>query len=305
MQRNLPHKYFLLMRKLCSIVVSVLLLTNLMKAQNSITDYVDSYVGENAVPYVQPLANIFTSSLNTGVWEWSDIGSDFYLRLKLQGMMSFPSESMRTFTGRTTGDFRPQQTAVVPTIIGDENAVRIQGDDNAVYIFPGGLDMNQVILGTPQVTIGGFLNSELTARFLAFEIGNDLDRVSMYGIGGRHAISNYFPDSPVDFSVGYMYHHTKAGDYLNSDQHLVSAHVGKSGRILSGQFSVGYQTSDSDIHYTYDDGDTETDVNLNLTNQNSFIMEAGLGVKLGPVMASTSVSYSEHVALAAGVGVFF
>jgi hypothetical protein len=293
------------MRKLFLIVASALLLTGLVKAQSSIDDVVDSYVGENAEPFVQPLADIFTSSINTGVWEWSTIDQGFYLRLKLQGMVSFPTESMRTFTGRTTGDFSPMQTAIVPTIIGDDRSVTVRGDNNETYIFPGGLDMERVILGTPQITIGGFLNSELTARFLAFPIGDDMDRVRFYGIGGRHAISNYFTDAPVDFSVGYMYHHTEAGDYLNSDQHLVSAHIGKSGRILSGQFSVGYQVSDSDVHYTYDDGETEQEVNLNLTNTNPFIMEAGLGVKLGPVMASSSISYSEHVAIAAGLGLFF
>jgi len=293
------------MRKLIAVFVSVLLLTNLVKAQSSIDDYLNSYIGENAVPYVQPLADVFTSNINTGIWEWSSIGSDFYLRLKVQGMMSFPSESMRTFTGRTTGEFSPAQSVTVPTILGSNESVVVQGEGNTVYIFPGGYDLERVILGTPQITVGGFLNSELTARFLAFPLHNDLDRVRFFGIGGRHSLSNYFTDSPIDLSVGYMYHHTEAGDYLESDQHLVSAHVGKSGPVLSGQFMVGYQTSDSDIHYIYNDGDTDTEVNLNLTNNNPFIMEAGLGVKLGPVLASTAVSYSEHVAASLGLGLTF
>lgn len=293
------------MRKLISIFVFALLLTNLVKAQNSIDDFVNSYAGENAVPYVQPLADIFTSSINTGVWDWSTIDRDFYLRIKLQGMVSFPTQSMRTFSGRTTGDFRPVQTAIVPTIIGDERSVVLHGDNNSIYVFPGGLDLQQVILGTPQITVGGFLNSEVTARFLAFPLNDNLDRVRFYGIGARHSISNYFNDSPIDLSIGYMYHHTEAGNYINSDQHLVSAHIGKTGKILSGQFMVGYQASSSDLHYVYDDGDTQTEVNLNLTNQNPFIMEAGLGVKLGPLMASSSISYSEHVAVAAGLGLFF
>lgn len=293
------------MRHVILIVALWLLLTKMVKAQTSIDDYIDSYAGENAVPYVQPLADIFTSNIHTGVWEWSAIPQDFYLRLKLQGMASFPTESMKTFEGRTTGTFRPEQTVIVPTIIGAENATIIEGNNNEVYIFPGGLDMNRVILGTPQVTVGGFLNSEVTARFLTFDMDNEIERVRFYGLGARHSISNYFVDSPIDLSVGYMYHHLESGDYLNSDHHLISAHVGASGEILSGQFMVGYQTSDSDIHYIYDDGDVETDVNLNLTNNNPFIMEAGLGVKLGPVMASTSVSWSEHVAVSLGAGLFF
>jgi hypothetical protein len=108
------------MRNLILIGALWLLLTQFVKAQSTIDDYIDSYAGENAVPYVQPLADIFTSSINTGVWEWSAIDRDFYLRLKLQGMVSWPTESMRTFTGTTTGDFRPVQTAEVPTIIGND-----------------------------------------------------------------------------------------------------------------------------------------------------------------------------------------
>jgi len=294
------------MRKLIAVFVSWLLLSNLVKGQGGINDVIDSYAGENAVPYVQPLADVFTSNINTGVWDWSSIGQDFYLRLKLQGMFSFPSESMMTFTGRTTGDFRPAQTAVVPTILGDEDAVIIQGEDNTTYFFPGGFDLDQVILGTPQVTVGGFLNSEITARFLAFPLKNDLDRIRFYGIGARHSISNYFTDSPIDLSVGYMYHHTEADDYLNSDQHLVSAHIGKSWRIFSGQLMFGYQTSNSDIHYIYDEGGPdETEVDLTILNENPFIMEAGVGAKFGPLMATGSVSYSEHVAAALGLGLSF
>lgn len=293
------------MRHVILIAALWLLLTKMVKAQTSIDDYIDSYIGENAVPYVQPMADIFTSNIHTGVWEWSAMPQEFYLRLKVQGMASFPTEDMRTFSGRTTGTFQPEQTVIVPTIIGSEDGVIIEGNNNEVYVFPGGFDMNRVILGTPQVTIGGFLNSELTGRFLTFDMNNDIDRVRFYGLGARHSISNYFEDAPIDLSVGYMYHHLQSGDYLESDHHLISAHIGKSGRIFSGQFMVGYQTSDSDIHYIYDEGDTETEVNLNLTNKNPFIIEAGFGARLGPVMASTSVSWSEHVAVSVGAGLFF
>ena len=34
----------------------------------NIKDYLDAYLGENAVPYVQPLADLFASNINTGVW---------------------------------------------------------------------------------------------------------------------------------------------------------------------------------------------------------------------------------------------
>lgn len=296
------------MKRLITVFACLLLITNLVKAQiedRSINDYLDSYVGENAVPYVQPLADLFTSNINTGVWEWSAIPDKFYLRLKVQAMMSFPDQSMRTFTGHTTGDFEPQQSAVVPTIVGDQDGVVLHGNDKTFYAFPGGYDLKRITLGTPQVTIGGFLNSEISGRFLSFPLGDDLERVRFIGIGGRHSISGYFDNAPFDLSVGYFYHHIEAGSYLNSDQHLLSAQIGKSGKILSGHIGVGYQTSASDIHYKYDDGNNEYSVDLDLTNTNPFIMEAGLGLRFGPVFASGSVSYAGHPSVSLGAGLFF
>jgi hypothetical protein len=296
------------MKKVFFAFISCLLMTSLAKAQiekRGIQDYLDSYAGENAVPYVQPLADILTSNINTGIWDWSAIPDEFYLRLKLQGMMSFPDESMRTFTGRTTGDFRPEQSMTVPTIIGDQNATVLQGDNNQVYVFPGGYDLEQITLGTPQVTIGGFLNSEVSGRFLSFRLSDDVGRVHFYGLGARHSLTGYFDNPPIDLSVGYFYHHIEAGSYLDSDQHLVSAMVGKSGKIFSGHLGLGYQTSMSDVHYTFDDGDQQLNVDLDLENNNPWIVEAGLGLKLGPLFASTAVSYARHPTVSAGVGLSF
>jgi hypothetical protein len=270
-----------------------------------IKDYLDAYIGENAKPYVQPLSNLFTSNINTGVWEWSQDDSPFYFRLKAQAIASFPAESMRTFTGKTTGDFRPQQTATAPTIIGDRDPVVLQGEDTTFYVFAGGYDLKRLMLGTPQVTIGGFLHSELSGRFLSFSLGQDLGKVHFIGIGGRHFITDYFTSSPVDVAVGYFYHHIEAGVYLDSDQHLFSVHLGKSGPFFSGQVMIGYQTSGSAVHYTYVDGEDEYDVNLFLENENRLILEVSGGLRLGPLFLSSSVSYAQHFSVSGGFGLFF
>jgi hypothetical protein len=294
------------MKKILTFFIGCLLITNLAKSQNqSIKDYIDAYVGVNAKPYLQPLADLFASNINTNVWDWSSMDSKFYVRFKVQAMVSFPTAAMRTFEGKTTGDFEPMQTHSAPTVIGDENGIVIRGNDNSIYAFPGGYDLKQLTLGTPQVTIGGILHSEIAGRFLSFPLGGDLDRVRFFGIGGRHSLSAYFKNAPFDFSVGYIYHHIEAGDYLDSDQHLVSAHVGKSGKIFSGQLMVGYQTSDTDIHYTYVDGTDEYHVNLLMSNENPWIVEANAGLKLGPVYGSAAISVSPHLTAVLGAGVFF
>ncbi|MEO6132315.1 MAG: DUF6588 family protein, partial [Saprospiraceae bacterium] len=205
------------MKKIIIIFSLCLIGMNLIKSQsNSIKDYLDSYIGTNATPYVQPLTDLFSSNINTGIWEWSNFDKHFFIRAKLQAMVSFPSESMRTFQGITTGDFTPQQTVTVPTIIGHSNQTILQGDNNTVYVFPGGYDLKKMTLGTPQFTVGGFLNSEVSARFLSFPLGQDLGRVRFIGIGARHSITGYFENSTFDVSVGYFYHHITSGTYLDS-----------------------------------------------------------------------------------------
>jgi len=294
------------MKPICALFTGVLLMLIPTKSQaQSIKEYLDAYIGENAKPYVQPLANMFTSNINTGVWEWSAHQSSFYFRLKAQATASYPVESMRIFTGKTTGDFKPAQTATVPTIIGDRNAVILQGEDTTFYVFAGGYDLKRLLLGTPQLTVGGFLHSEISTRFLSFSLGKDLGKVNFLGIGGRHFITDYFETPPIEVAVGYFYHHIEAGVYLDSDQHLFSVHLGKSGKLFSGQLMAAYQTSGSSIHYTYLDGEEEYDVDLFLKNQNTFIMEASAGVRLGPIFATGAISYAQHFSVTGGFGLFF
>lgn len=294
------------MNRIFKLISGCLLITNLVQGQDqTIKEYLDAYVGENAVPYLQPLADLFTSNINTGVWEWSKADSTFYFRLKAQAIVSYPTENMRTFTGHTSGDFQPPQTVIAPTIIGDRTNIILQGEDTTFYVFPGGYDLKRLTLGTPQVTIGGFLHSEISGRFLSFTLGQDIGKVNFIGIGARHFLTDYFKHIPIDFSVGYFYHHIEAGDYLMSDQHLVSLHVGKSGKFFSGQLMVGYQMSGTDIHYTYEDGDQSYDVDLFMKNENNVILEASAGLSLGPLFVCGALSYAQHMSVSAGFGLSF
>ena len=270
-----------------------------------VNDYIDAYLGTNARPYIQPLVDLATGNINTGVFDWAAIPDEFYVKVKLNGMLSIPTDEMRTFTGQTSGNFSPQTSVLAPTIIGDEESIVLTGSNNSVYVFPGGYDLNHLALGTPQITFGGILNSELTGRFLTFPLSDNED-INFYGIGGRHAISNYFVDPPFDLSVGFMYHHIDAEDYLTSNMRLYNVMVGKSGEIFSGHLGVGYQNSNHHIHYVYDeDGPDATTVDMDIENSNDWMLEGGVGAKLGPVQLNGAVSYSKFPTFALGAGLTF
>jgi len=276
-----------------------------VEPRSTINDYLDAYIGTNAKGYLQPAADLLTTNINTGVWDWSAIPDKLYFKIKANGMFSIPSESMRSFTAHTSGDFTPPQTVMAPTIIGDEESILVQGNDQSVYVFPGGFDLENVTLGTPQVTIGGFLNMEVSGRFLTFPLGDDQGKVDFYGIGGRYSITGNMDNPPIDFSVGYFYHYVKAGSYVTSNQHLVSAIIGKSGKMLDAHLSVGYQTAMHNLRYVYQDEDLTYNVNLDLRNSNPYIVEGGVGMRLGPLMVNGSISYAKFYSFALGAGLIF
>jgi hypothetical protein len=276
-----------------------------VEPRTTINDYLDAYIGTNAKGYLQPAADLLTTNINTGVWDWSAIPKKAYFKIKANGMISFPTESMRTFTAHTSGLFSPAQTVTAPTIIGDEESIILQDPQSTVYVFPGGFDLENVTLGTPQVTIGGFLNMEISGRFLTFSLGHDQGNVNFYGIGGRYSITGNMDDPPVDFSVGYFYHYIKAGSYVTTNQHLVSAIIGKSGKFFDGHLSIGYQAATHNLQYLYEDPDVTYNVDLDMKNSNPYIVEAGLGMHLGPIMVNGSVSYAKFYSFALGAGLIF
>lgn len=215
------------MKKVVTLLIAGIFLSTSSIAQN-LNEFLDSYFGENAIPYIQPLADIFTANLNTGTREWSAIDSNFYIRLSVHATYSFPSEKMKTFQGVTGNDFEPPQIVEVPTIVGKNETIAVEGVNGTFYIFPVGYNVKRVPMGTPQVTVGGFLHSELTARFFAFPLDDDLGDLQFIGAGGRHNIDHYFEGFPLNLSAGYFYQQIKAGDYVHTDQHIFSAHIGKS-----------------------------------------------------------------------------
>src|SRR5687767_11057415 len=92
-----------------------------------ISEFLDAYTGENAIPYIQPLADIFTASVNTGTREWSRIDTTFYIRVRGSVIYSWASEKSKTFLAVTPENFEPQQIVEVPTIVGKNEAVAVAG----------------------------------------------------------------------------------------------------------------------------------------------------------------------------------
>jgi hypothetical protein len=94
-------------------------------------------------------------------------------------------------------------------------------------------------------------------------------------------------------------------DYVSTNHHLVSAHVGKSGKWWSADLMLGYQTADLTADYEYDDRETIEKVHLELANENPLIIELSAGAQFSIIGIHASVSYAELVSVSVGIGLYF
>jgi len=268
-------------------------------------EFLDAYFGDNAIPYIQPLADVFTANVNTGTREWSRIGTNFYFRIRGTAIYSWPSEKSKTFNAVTADHFEPQQTVEVPTIVGKNEAVSVAGVNETYYVFAPGYNVDLVPLGSPQITVGGFLHSELSVRFFTFPLNDDIGDILFWGIGGRHDVSHYIENFPVNLSLGYFYHHMEVEENVNTNHHLISAHAGKSGKWWSTELMIGYQKADFTANYLFEDGESIEEVHLELSNENPFIIELSAGAKFSILGIHVSASYAELLSASVGIGLYF
>lgn len=216
-----------------------------------IEDFINSYIGDNAKDYLRPLSDMITGNIHTGIREWSLVDSNFRIKLGLVVMASAPTSGMRHFTAKTSFGFEPEQSAKVPTIIGPNEAVALDGDNGTVFIFPVGYNLTFLPMAAPQLTIGGLFHSELTVRYFGFDLKDEVGKIAFLGLGARHQLNPYLKNFPFDLSVGYFYHRFSTEPYLFSNHHLFSGHIGKSSRIWSGMLTLGFQASATRFQYEY------------------------------------------------------
>lgn len=289
------------------LIASVLSFYGSLLSAQKVDDFFDAYVDENSAGYIQPLADLFTANLHTGTREWSSIDTSLYFRIGMVATVSFPNASQKTFFAKTDPDFTPlvPGDTKVPTIIGDINPVYVDGINGTAYVYPGGYNLESMPLATPQVTIGGIFHTEFSVRYFAFELKDDLGKVSMLGLGMRHSLNPYIPSLPVDLSVGYFYQQFKDDPYLTHNAHLMSLHIGKSASWWSVHFMAGYQKATTDITYDYFREGIKQTNRIQLDNQYDVALELSAALRFSIFNIHSSIQYSGPLTASAGLSLNF
>ena len=278
----------------------IFLIINCLSGQN-LNAILDAYRGDNAKGYINPLVDLIGANLNTGRSEWASLDSGFHVRISAIGSASFPASKMKVFNATTEETFSPSSTHTVPTVIGKNEAITITGVNETAYTYPTGYNLQKLLMVTPQISVGSIFNTELTARFFAYDFEGDLGKFQFFGAGFRHTVDHYIKSLPFNLNVGYMFQNLEVGDEISITSHLPSIWLGKSGKHFSAQLMLGYQILNGKINYTYVEGNTSEPIELNLKNDVPYMAEISMGVKLGVVIIHAAANYSGPVAGAAGI----
>jgi hypothetical protein len=268
-------------------------------------DNLSSLSGDQTEGYLGPLSKGLSAALNSGIFRSGDIplaGIDLTLDLRAS-YISFADDD-RVYTA---GAFAGFPSAEVPTVIGDTQAVTVDNENGPTqFSYPGGFDMKNFGIAVPQLTVGSILGTRAIVRWISIHLGDnddDLGDFSLFGIGGQHSITRYFPGLPVDLAFGVMYQKFTIGeDDLVSANALAFNVTGsrKFGAIVTVEpyVGIGVDSFEMDAKYDIDD---ETTIEANFSRENDLHLTAGGNVNLPFVKANLEVNVAAENSIAGGL----
>jgi hypothetical protein len=283
-------------------------------AQGAVQTQVSVYTGANAVGYLQPLANAFGATLNSALGYSAYIPrTSFHLSLEAPVMGVIFEDTDRTFEATTEVGFIPSTTQIAPTAVGSGDAVTVIGNGGASFAFPGGLDLHSFGLVVPQLRVSSLAGTEAVVRWIAFDKGDsDIGNIALFGIGGRHSLSQYMGEAPVlDMAIGALWQTFKVGendqgrDFCSTEALSVQLQASRRFPVPFVLFepyaTLAWEKLDVDLEYDGPDGEP---VRIALEGQNEvrFTIGGGFNFKGGHVWADYSVSHTDNFSFGLALG---
>lgn len=267
-----------------------------------IEELVSKYTENNGKGYMQPLADAFGATFNTGLFHSAKLQKmGFQMYLGVVASNAFISDKRTTFDATTQGFTDPEITAEAPTLFGPSESVDVEGPGGTVYVFPAGMNVKMIPFAIPQLSIGSVYGTDATIRFITFNLGEDFGDLSIFGWGLRHSISQHFKVMPLDIALGVYNQSFKIGDIASANAWLVSAQASKRVLIFTFYGGLGYENTKLDLEYTSEEEDV--DIAFNLTGKNSIRLTAGVTFNFGPVKLNVDYNIASQSVLSVGLGV--
>lgn len=282
------------------------LLATGIRAESNFEKIIRQQNAENAKGYVQPIADIFGANMNAGFSRNAKLPtSGFNFRLDIIGMAALVGSDQETYMA-TDPWGRKFQTATIlgkkggasPNPIDPANpALEYRGSDGIINtsIFP---------FAAPQVTIGHIYGTEAIIRYVPIpEISSaNLPKITLFGAGVRHSLSQYFDAIPLDMAGGFMYNSFTVGEFITIKGWAIAAHASKELSILVLYGGIQYEKSTLTLTYKSTGGE---DVNIDLEGSNVVRATLGAGLNFGILKIFADANFGALTSFTAGIGFGF
>lgn len=269
-----------------------------------IADMVSRYTSANGKHYMQPLADVFSANLNSGLFQRADLPKlGLRLQIGLKSTVAFIGTRQKTFDATTEGSFYPPLSAKAATVFGSNKIVSVTGTGGAVYNFPGGFEIDYVPLLVPQISIGSVYGTQLTVRYFMANLGEDIGNLNLSGFGLQHNIDQYLPHVPVAISVGAFMQNFAVGDIVTAKSMYYGLQASRSFGILILYGGLGYESGQIKVEYKRDASENQQeDISFNLKANNSVRMTVGLLLNLPGIKLHVDYNLAKQSALCIGLG---
>lgn len=223
-------------------------------ASAQLSENLGALTGDNARKYLGPLPDALSGTMNSAIFTSGKVprmGLNFSIGVKVMGV-KFADED-RLFTPTDPAGFTsvaPIQQA--PTVVGGGSAVTQTGQGGATLYYPGGFDLGEFAFAAPQLSIGSVMGTRAVVRWFAMNFASDnfIDKISFFGVGAQHSLSQYVPMLPIDLALGVFYQKFKIDDSLLDTQAFhIDITGSRSFPILQPYGAIGIDSFKMDAAY--------------------------------------------------------
>jgi hypothetical protein len=276
-------------------------------AQTDLESALKQYSATSVAGYIQPVADLFGADMHAGYYHNAWIPkTGFSLGFDIIVMGSIVDDAQKYYTAYAPTGFTPTSFKTATIFGGKGTSVSNSSIAGLEYKGSDGIINTSIFpLAVPQIRIGSLYGSDLTFRFITIpNIGdNKFPKITLWGAGLRHSISQYIPDCPLDIAAGVYYNSFKIGDVMNFKGVAFNAQASKAVKIIILYGGIAYESSKMDLTYsTTDPTASSNNVDVTLDGSNKFRATVGVGLSLGIFKVFADANFGSVTNYSAGIG---
>ena len=289
---------------LCVVGMLVLLIPSSMLSQTAVESALAAFGEQNVKGYMQPYADLFGANMNSGYYRTAKVPvAGFTFEFDIIAMGAVVGDSQKKFKATAPSGFDPA-TFESATVFGQKGSSITDPQSGFTYRASDGVfNTSMMPLAAPQIKVGSFFGTEFLGRFAYLpKFGDDFESTTLWAIGARHNLSQWFGVLPLDLSAGIYYSNVSTGDLISFNGLMIGAQASKEFGVLTVYGGLAYQSSTLDLTYDSTVPSAPGRVELSLDGENAIAFTVGAGLSFGVFKIFADVNIGAVTNFSGGIG---